>query len=335
MANFFGLDIGSNNIKLAQVKGKRVTALQSSINPTGKVGVDLIPSERQVVVEAVKKLVNEAGVGTKSVVMAVPETQVFSKIMSFPVVSTAELASAVKWQADQEIPLPPDQVELSWVIIDKPIRKTGKEQMKVLVVAVPRRISAAMVSFLDLCGLEPLRAENEALALFRLVNSWRVKGRVMVVDIGASATKMVVISDGELKLVYAHNLGGVALTRTLMQEFSLGISQAEEYKRMYGMDKTMLEGKLFKAMEPIVATIVAEIIKAIAGFNQSGEVPIERLVLTGGGVYLKGFLGFLSERVGVETVVADVFGGMKIEPQKSNQGSSFAVALGLAIEDEG
>ena len=120
-----------------------------------------------------------------------------------------------------------------------------------------------------------------------------------------------------------------------MQEFSLGVSQAEEYKRMYGMDKTMLEGKLFKAMEPIVSSIVAEIIKVIAGFSQSDEAPIERLVLTGGGVYLKGFLGYLSERVGVETVVADIFGGMKVDMQKAKQGSSFAVAMGLAIEDEG
>jgi type IV pilus assembly protein PilM len=335
MSNYFGLDIGSSNIKLVQVRGSQVQALASIVNPTGKVGVDLIPSEKQQVVEAVKKLVEESRVGTRKVVVGVPEALVYSKIMTFPVISTAELASVIKWQADQEVPLPPDQVDLSWAIIDKPVRKTGTEKMKVLVVAVPKRISAALASFLEVCGLEPVRAENEALAMLRLLNGWRVKGRVMLVDVGANGMKMVITGDGELKTVWTYNVGGLALTRVLMQEFSLAVNQAEEYKKMYGMDKNMLEGKLYKAMEGVVSSMVAEIIKVMASFNQSGETVIERLVLTGGGVYLKGFLGFLSERVGVETLVADVFGGMKVQTEKTQNGSMYAVALGLAIEDEG
>lgn len=334
MSNYFGLDIGSSLIKIARIKGNQVSALASVVNPTGKIGVDLIPAERQQLAEVIKKMVVESGVGTRKVVIGVPEMLVFSKIMSFPVVSSAELASVIKWQADQEVPLPPDQIELSWVVIDKPVKKTGREIMKVLVVAVPKRVSSSLVSFLEVCGLEPVRAENEALSLLRLVNSWRVKGKILVVDVGASAVKMVVVDNGELKMVYTQNMGGLTLTRALMQEFSLGIVQAEEYKRMYGMDKSLLEGKLYKAMEPLVSQIVAEMIKVMAGQNQSGEAPIERLILTGGGVNLKGFLGFLSERVGVEVVIADVFSGLKVE-QKGIVGADYAVVLGLAIEDEG
>jgi len=334
MADFFGLDIGSSAIKAIQVKGKKVVGMVVGVNPIGKVGGNLIPTEKQILATAIKKILAESRIKTKEVVAGVAESLVYSKIMNFPVVSSAELASAIKWQADQEVPLPPEQVELSWVILDKPKKKTGKEQMKVLVVAVPKRVSAGMVDLLETCELEPRRAENEAVALTRWLRQFSFPGTVMVVDVGANSTKMVMIREGELIEVYSSTIGGMALTRALMQEFSLGLLQAEEYKRSYGIDKNLLDGRLFRAMEPILGSLVGEIIKMTMGYKRNQLGVVDKLVIVGGGSYLKGFLGFLSEKLGIEVVMGEVFSGFKAEGGGLGAGSAFAVALGLAIEDD-
>lgn len=335
MSDYFGLDIGSNNIKVAQVNGRTVS-LGSVANPVGRTGFDLVPGEKQKLVEAVKKLMSESNIKTEKVVVSVPEGLVYSKVMTFPVISSAELATAIKWQAEQDVPLPPEQFQLSWVIIDKPIKKTGNEVMKVIVVATPKKVTDSLVDLLSLIGLEPVRAENETLSLVRLlVENQGQKGTLLLCDIGSSSMKMILTVNNEIKMIYTSSVGGMALTRALAQEFSLSMIQAEQYKKAYGLDKTQLEGRLYRAMEPVVNSILDEFSKAVGGYNQKNpDNRVERVILTGGGTYLKGLLGFISERLATEVLVADSFMNYSVDKNQVGFGAMYAVSMGLAVEDK-
>ncbi|MBI2310629.1 pilus assembly protein PilM, partial [Candidatus Collierbacteria bacterium] len=163
MPAFFGLDIGSSSIKLIQLSGKNISSAVIYANPTGKIGVDLVPAEQNSLIDAVKAMLVANKVKNKKVVVSIPESLVYTRVMSFPVMSSPELATAIRWEAEQVIPYPIDKLELSWVVMFKPKNSSSTEKTKVLVVAVPSKISNAYVNFLDLLGLEVVRVENETV----------------------------------------------------------------------------------------------------------------------------------------------------------------------------
>ncbi len=336
MPAFFGLDIGSSSIKLVELAGKKVSLASIAGNPTGKIGVDLVPAEQTALLEAVKGLIASSKVKAKKVVLSVPESLVFTKIMQFPVMSSPELATAIRWEAEQVIPYPIDKLELSWVILSKPKSTVGGEKMRVLVVAVPTKVSDAYVNFMDLLGLEVVRVENELVSLVRnTVVAKKLPGVSLVCDIGFSNSRFAVADTTQIYTNYLSSLGGMAFTRIIAESFRLAISQAEEYKRTYGLDKTQFEGKLFSAVEPVLSGLVGDFRKVIASYAASyPDRKIDRIILTGGGAFLKGLVAVLTDATGIETAVGNAFEGLAVAENLVAVGPVYAVAVGLATEEE-
>ncbi len=336
MPAFFGLDIGSSSIKLVEISGKNVNLAVIGANPTGKVGVDLIPVDQNSLIDAVKAILAANNVKNKKVVVSIPESLVFTRVMSFPIMSSPELATAIKWEAEQVIPYPIDKLELSWVVMYKPKNSLSTEKMRVLVVAVPSKISNAYVLFMDLLGLEVVRIENEIVSLVRsLIITRKVAGVSLIVDLGFSNTKMVVADASAIFTSYLSTLGGMAFTRIVADAFKLAVSQAEEYKRTYGLDKTQFEGKLYQAMEPVLSGLVGDIKKVIASYLATyPERKIDRLILSGGGAFLKGLVPVLTEQTGLEVGIGNSFEGLKVAENIKNLGAVYAVATGSATEEE-
>lgn len=336
MAGFFGLDIGSSSIKIIEMAGKKIKTQVIATNPTGKVGVDLVPADQTALLEAVKKLIAESKIKTKRCVVAIPESLVFTKIMLFPFMSSPELATAIRFEAEQVIPYPIDKLELSWVVLYKPKNALSGEKMRVLVVAVPSKVSKAYLDFMDNLGLEVIRVENEAVSLVRsLVTNRKSPGVSLVVDLGFSNTKFVVADSAAIYTNYISSLGGMAFTRIIAESFKLPITQAEEYKRVYGLDKGQFEGKLFASVEPVLSGLVGDIKKVVASYQANyPQRRIDRILLTGGGAYLKGLITLVTEQVGIEVAIGNSFDGLGVAANMVSLGPVFGVAVGLAIEEE-
>lgn len=335
MPAHFGLDIGSSSIKLLEIKGNEVVAIGMVVNPIGKSNLDLVPGEKNQLAEAVSGLIKESKVKTRTVVMSVPESQVFTRVMSLPVMSTPEIASSIKWELDQVVPYPPDKIEISWAVMHRPKKNTGEEKIQVLVVAIPKNVSQAYVEFLALAGLEPLRVENEVVSLVRGMGKGKSKEEtVLLMDMGASTTKLIVNEGERIFNTHVVPVAGMALTRMIAEGFKLDLSQAEQYKRAYGIDPSQVEGKISKISSGLMNSLVVEIKKVISAFGVAEpNRQLDKLVLMGGGAYLKGLMPFLVEKLALEVVLANVFEEMKVPEKSKNLGPVFGVARGLAISE--
>ena len=64
------------------------------------------PLDEEEMAQAIAKAVKDAGVDTKLLNIALPENQVYTKVLDMPVLSDRELASAIYWEAEQYIPVP-------------------------------------------------------------------------------------------------------------------------------------------------------------------------------------------------------------------------------------
>lgn len=332
MPAFFGLDIGSEWLRIVDIDGKDLTTAAMK-NPTGKVGLDVTAAEKLNLAETVKRLIKESGVKKSDVVVSIPEQLVFSRLLELPIMSDPELATAVKWELDQVSPYPVLDMEYSWVAMERPKRVTGEEKMKVLAIAVPKKTAKDYLDFLSVLDLQPVRLENEAFSLVRsLVDSKKLMDKSLIVDIGASSTKMILASSGTINAIHVVSLGGLALTRLLAETFGIAVEQAEQYKLAYGVEQNLAEGKLYKALSPLLSDLVAEIKKVVLGWTGTGgNNKVERLILVGGGAMLKGLIPYLVDQTGLDAVLGNPFEGYQVKTPNVIA-SNFAGAMGLAIE---
>ena len=117
-----GLDIGSAAIKLvelAPLAGGRWKLLSAGSVPLPAGSWTDSPSGQTAVVNAIVKLVKEAGVRSRRVVTALPEEQISTHVLEMPVLADAEIEQALTWQVEQYIPIPLDQAVWSYQVISK------------------------------------------------------------------------------------------------------------------------------------------------------------------------------------------------------------------------
>jgi len=99
-----------------------------------------------------------------------------------------------------------------------------------------------------------------------------------------------------------------------------------------------LEGKVMQAIKPIFDVVVNETRRALAFYaGKHAEIPVKRVVVTGGTAKLPGLVIYLAEALGLEVQIADPWHGISLPPNVSQhlreEGPSYAVATGLALKE--
>lgn len=299
-----GLDIGSSFIKLGQTSGKKLELTTIANNPLGKLSPDT-EAEIDQLATAIKKIWLDKKLNDKRVRVAISESAAYSRVISMPVLSVAELSNAIKYEAEQYIPISLTDVELSYEVIFRPTKKTGEEKMTVLLVASSKRTLNGLVSALAKAGLEPESIETEMISTARiLVIEKNPTDISMLVSIGAVSTTISIFNNTNLVFTHRLDTGSAAMTRAIAAGLSLPILQAEEYKRSYGVRPDVLEGKLAAAVVPITTNLTNEIKKAYSFITQNNlATKPTRVILAGGGALVPGLLQLISKSTGLETTI--------------------------------
>lgn len=336
-----GLDIGSNNLKVVELtkSGKTFSLVTHGFVSTPPGGlVSENPVEQEAVAQAIKKLIRDVKITNNEVRIALPESQVFTFVIETPALSERELASSIRWEAEQYIPVPLDEVTLDWKILSQGVKETDKNQ--VLLVGAPKRITLKYQRVLELAGLVPISLETELIAATRSLSaSLPTVKNLMVVNMGAGTTDFSIVKDGVLAFTRAVGTGGTALTRAVKQDLQLEEGQAEEYKKTYGLDPNQLEGKVYKSLKPLVDSILSEMKKGIGYFAEKNpNDKLEVVVLSGGTSLLPGIVPYFAESLSVETQVGNPLGAIstvdkKISPINQSEASMYTVAIGLAMRE--
>jgi type IV pilus assembly protein PilM len=246
--------------------------------------------------------------------------------------SEAELASAIKWEAEQFVPIPVADVELDFSILSTSVPGEDKK-MLVYLVAAPKKYLQSLVDFLTSVGLEPIAVESEMVAVSRALTFGGQTSTTLILHIGAMSSVLAIVDGNALTFSYVIDSGGVALTRALSQSLALPLPQAEEYKRTYGLDASQLEGKVRAGLLIVLDNIVSEVRKAMEYHLSVRKSSVTRIVLSGGGAYLPSLAPHLSEKFGgIEVLLADPFGAVKPDKnvQIPRERSVYSVSVGLS-----
>lgn len=341
-----GLDIGNSLTKVVALshheKPPRLISLGTIATPMPGMNSDA-DIELEAVAATIKKLFSAAKIEEKDVVGALAESKVFTRVIDdLPYLTDSELPSAIKYASEEFIPLPVSEVELNWQVLYR--TKLEKNQTRgktiVFVVATPKLVVNKYIKVMKMAGLNLRSLETELIAVSRSLvgnNPFSPTSLIMQMDMGT--TDFAVVSNGLILLTRSISTGGAALTRAIASQFNFELSQAEEYKKVYGLASDQLEGKVFQALKGVIDVILEETKRVIQAYQtKNPQNLIKRVVLSGGGAKLPGLVIYLANNLGFEVQEADpwyfVAKEKAIKSKLTVEGSLYAVAVGLALKED-
>lgn len=337
----FGLDIGATSIKIVLLNGKSKSFVlkAASITPAPLKGMmSSSPLDDEAMAQAISKAVKDSGINTKLVNVALPENQVYTKVLDMPVLSDRELASAIYWEAEQYIPVPLQNITLVWNVLKRPAQSGTSDKMQVLMVGAPTVLVNKYQKIIQMAGFQINGLETEILSILRSLVIDETFPTSLIVNIGAVSTSFAIVRNSIMIFTYSMSLGGAAINRAIATDFGLTAQQAEEYKRVYGISGKSLGGKIGKATEPILNSILAEIKKSIVFYSQKykDDSPIRQIILCGGTAKLPGIELFFANNSGIETAIANpwkVLASQEVPKEVLENASDYTIAVGLAMRD--
>lgn len=339
-ARAFGLDIGNISIKavwMSQEKQGLFLDAAEIVPAPGKGMLSESTLDQEEMARTIRKLVDEANIGTRYVNIALPENQVYTKVVEMPELSDKELSSAIYWEAEQYIPVPLSTITLDYTVLHRPGKNEQNAKMQVLLVGAPTMLINKYEKIIGLAGLTMESVETEILAAIRALVIGKDFPTSIIVHIGALSTALAIVKNNIIVFAYVIPTGGVAISRAIASDFGFSIQQAEEYKKVYGISDKSLGGKIGRATEPILLSILSEIRKAIIYYSDKyKDDKIYQIIISGGSAKLPGLTTYFANAISVETVMANpwkTLASQEVPKDIIDNAPEYTIAVGLAIRE--
>ncbi|KKR12010.1 MAG: Type IV pilus assembly protein PilM [Candidatus Woesebacteria bacterium GW2011_GWA1_39_21] len=332
-----GLDIGSKTIKIVELEETRGTY---RLRASGIIGYkssanDNLVDDKEVAVlsDIIRKLHKEAKIVGKDTVVSIPETQVYTRMIHFPLLTDSEIASAVKWEAEQYIPFPIDEAVIDYQVVDKNENATPPN-VQVLLIAAPKVLVNRYIKLIQMSKLDLVAVETELMAISRSICP--LDQTVIVADFGARSTNIAIVKNASLMMSRSIPTAGDAFTRAVAQGLGIESQQAEEYKKTYGLSSSNLDGKIKSILYPVLRMVSDEIKKAMHFYQSEAEGQAPRsLILTGGSSGMPEVASMMTELLGIEVSIGSPFSKIQMEADAlktlSGYAPFYAISVGLAM----
>jgi type IV pilus assembly protein PilM len=340
-----GLDVGSTAVRAAELaEGSPPSVVRAAQVPLPAGAVENGEvREVEVVSEALRELWTRGGFKSRKVWMGVGNQRVVVREIALPAMPEKELRQSLGFQVQEFIPMPVDEAVLDYHQIEE-IEVDGRQMLRLLLVAAQKAMVDALVAAATNAKLEPMGLDLVPFAMVRAVGATGAgmelerTGGEAVVDVGAHVTNIVVHAAGETRFVRILPSGGRDITVAIARGLSLDDEVAERLKRgeiVEGVDATPTQA-LEVAMQR-ATQFVDEIRSSLEFYTaQTQGARIDRLLVSGGGSKLEGFLEILRQRIPVTVEPGRVFSrvGSQLSLSEDAQTEAepvLATAVGLAI----
>jgi len=357
MSETIGLDIGSHSIKVVGLKttskGPFLTFLGMKEIPhrTDKGDIHTIS-------EILKGLLEEIGLKTKMVNLAVSASGIHTKRISIPSLPEAELKEAVRWEIKDSLPYPVETAQIDFHILNEYVEDNVKK-LDLIVVACPKELIDRTLSIAEGAGLKPTHLDVGPFSLWNSLLAWgqiKKEETVALIDMGAEKTGIYLFKDQTLQFTREVTPAGADITRAIMEGISsagspeLLYERAESIKIETGIPLESYQGRgsdqstslstIAFLVRPVMEKLAAEIERSLEYFRNlfNGE-KIDRVLLTGGGANLKNMVSYLSKELRLPVdhfnpLKKILFDSKKLDAQILDQmGSSFVIAAGVALPE--
>lgn len=333
-----GLSIGTSSIKLVELKktGKTWKLLHFG---TVQIPENMIVNREIVnpvgVVESLKTLTHQIKLQSKAVCTGLSGTSLIIKRMSLDVPNVKELQDQVFWEAEQYLPF-----DVADVVMDFQVLSRAKDnKTDVLFVAVKKSVLDTYMSCIEDAGMKAKIVDVDFFALQNLYEAnypSHPSEAVAIVDIGANATKVVVVHQGIPVFTKDASLGGRNLTAEIQKNLNLSFVDAETLK--VGGQANGMPQEISELMHVMSENFSTEVKRALDFYNASSiGAPVSFILLTGGSSKIPGLSKLMEESIGIPVQMINPFNSISYDPSIFNQEYLASIApiasvpIGLAL----
>ncbi len=354
-----GIDIGSSSIKVVQLRRKAGQALletygELALGPYSGLEVGRathLPADK--LAEALLDVLRESNTTTKRCGLSIPLASSMVSLIEMPEFPASQLASMIPLEARKYIPVPVSEITLDWWVIPRdeserapegvppsPAGQSGapvtpiKEKVDVLVVAIHNEAINKYQDVVRRTGVDSSFLEIEIFSTMRAVLE-EENATAMIFDFGAGTTKLYLIDRGIVRVSHTINRGSQDITLAIAHALNVPITEAENIKRNYGMGYEKDGVSISQYASATINFIMSEANRVLLNFERRYGRSIQSLILTGGGVNLKGFFEMAQVNFKMPVAVGNPFGKLRapafLDPVLKGAGPEFAVAIGIAL----
>lgn len=328
-----GIDLGGDAVRIVQ--------LDRTTTPYTVVQCVSLPwPERERIVPGVTdpatlgsliaQMLDTRGIELSKVSCALASPSVFTKRIKTPALEWKDLKAHVELESLAVIPASAGGVQIDF----HPLRRVGKEQLEVLLVAAKqeaiemlRRTMAAADLEVAVLDVDSFATENA----FEVALPDRVGQTVAIVNIGAGFSTISVRTGGISSYAGDIPLGVSTVIDSLSD--STGVSLSEAYRLILHPAKA--RGETPDSLSFVLNQTVSEISRRLSLFWTVAEVdrPFEGIVLCGEGGSIIGLRELLAEKTGVPVEVLDPLSVFYVPDNLTIDGhpSDYTIATGLAL----
>jgi type IV pilus assembly protein PilM len=337
--NLVGVDIDPSGITAAQVSvNGRIHVDRAAFMPL-EPGIvrDGEVADAEGLADALRSLFRDTkGLG-KRVRVGVANQKIVVRPFEMPYLADAkELDAAVRFSAQDQIPMPVDQAVLDYHPLEV-VQSEDTRLQRLLLVAARRDMVEHVLTAVRGAGLRPEGIDLSAFAMIRaLYRPEAQEEHVLYLAVGGLTN--LAVAKGTTCLFTRASGGGVeALAIELAETCALTLEHARGWLEHVGVQEAIetIEGdaEIVAAARRVllegVRRIAAEVRNTLDfHLAQGGSAVVERAVLTGPASSIAGFDAALASELGLPVTVGAVDGA-----PAGIDGSRLAVAAGLAIEE--
>jgi len=347
-----GVDIGSSAIKIVEIKkkgGKAVLETYGAIalGPYDDLDVGRVTNlSVEKTALALQEVLKQSDVASKSLALSIPIQSSLIFVIELPAqIGEAEMATIIPTEARKYIPVPITEVSIDYFILPKKessfeemnsvdLPSQGADKINVLVVATQNDAVARYRSITSQCNLSAAFFEIEIFSSIR-ANFEHELSPVLLIDFGASRTKLSIVEFGMVRGYHTIDRGGADISNSISKSLSISFSEAEKMKKEFGLFGNPAEKSLTDIIKVHVDYIFSETNNVLLGYEKKNNRTISKVIFTGGGSLLKGLKEVAANNFRAEIEVGHPFSKVVapafLEKVLLNMGPEFAVALGLAL----
>ena len=351
-----GIDIGTSSIKIVEIekidevatlKNYGELTLGSRAGVANGQGTNLSP---EALGAALRDILRETGITPRHALVTIPASASLLSVVELPHVDKADLEGMIENEARKYIPIPITEVLLDWWILPNQKSETKETQrvpsdtpaplgkIEVVIAAIHNDVLKKYETIKQTAGISP-RTSHVEIETFSTLRAMVGKdlSPTLVVDMGASLTKLVIIDKGALRGSHVISVGGQDMTLALARSINVSPEEAESIKCTIGMEGEEYGRDVRAVAELFLASILNETLRFKENFEQKYKTPLAKIIFVGGATRLKGFIGVAQEKFpNIEVRIGDPFSRVDapafLKSTIQEISPNFAGALGAAFK---
>jgi len=264
------------------------------------------------------------------VALGLPAARTFTRTFSLSANSEDKLHSAVELEVEQYIPIPMSSLYVDYEIIER-----TKDQITVLMTAIPRPIVDACMHAAEAAGLQVVLVEPSINSVARLIEITE-EGHLptVIVDIGPAGTDIAIL-DGSIRVVGSLSVGGNTFTLDIAKKLKVPLETAHQLKVINGLSPGARQHKITQAIDPSLKKIVSETRKVMRYYDEriANHRKLEQVLIVGGGANVPGIGDYFTNELVMPSRVASPWQNIdfgKLRQPAKHFRSRYITVAGLA-----